>query len=152
MHLKRVEALNWRGLQQVALEDLSEGLNLIIGPNESGKSRLFEAIRYGLLVSSKGNAGPKRQLQSWLGQGSPEVRLEFHYQGQDYSLIKRYLRKNETQLSGAGQRLSGDEAEGQLAQMLGFSTPTLTSKRTLDNEKNRALLGHWPLLWMPQGV
>ena len=46
MRLVGLEVWNWRGLDHAALEGLAPDLNLVVGPNESGKSRLFEALRF----------------------------------------------------------------------------------------------------------
>jgi predicted ATP-dependent endonuclease of OLD family len=44
VYLKELRVQNWRALVDVRLE-LAPGLNLVCGPNESGKSSLREAIR-----------------------------------------------------------------------------------------------------------
>ena len=45
MLLRKVTVEHWRGLSG-SIGPFSDALNLIAGPNESGKSRYFQAIRY----------------------------------------------------------------------------------------------------------
>src|SRR6185369_6319121 len=55
MKLREIEVRNWRGLNQ-SLAVLSPRLNLILGPNESGKSRIFQALQFGLFETYKGTS------------------------------------------------------------------------------------------------
>lgn len=47
MHLSEVSIENFRNLQRVTLY-LQPGLNVVVGPNNSGKTNLFDAIRHAL--------------------------------------------------------------------------------------------------------
>lgn len=44
MRLLEIEVRNWRGLT-AKLGEFSPRLNLVLGPNEAGKSRLFQALK-----------------------------------------------------------------------------------------------------------
>ncbi len=147
MHLLRVEVRHWRGLQHQTLDRLSEGLNLVVGPNESGKSRLFEAIQFGLLESSRGSAQHKQRLQSNDSSELPEVTLHFQHGGQLYKLWKRFVRRQESRLEGDGTILKDEDAERHLMEMLGITA----SRARREMFQQPELLGHWPLLWVPQG-
>jgi len=57
MHLQRIRAANFRafgdGTQSPALDwELSPGLNILVGENDSGKTSVIDAIRYVLWTTS----------------------------------------------------------------------------------------------------
>ncbi|MEB3736349.1 AAA family ATPase [Halopseudomonas pachastrellae] len=57
MHLQRIRAANFRafgdGAQSPALDwELSPGLNILVGENDSGKTSVIDAIRYVLWTTS----------------------------------------------------------------------------------------------------
>ncbi|MFV2089996.1 MAG: AAA family ATPase [Pseudomonadales bacterium] len=122
MWIQRLSVENWRGLT-CDMENLHSGLNLISGPNESGKSRLVEALRFALFESSSGQATHKRDLATWGGApGKPRVVVHFELNGNDYQLEKVFLDRGcNTRLRGPGLESEGEEAETQLADMLGVS-------------------------------
>lgn len=143
MRLLEVETRHWRGLTH-ALGPLSPGLNLVLGPNETGKSRLFQAIQYALFESFKGAAQHKQRLQSWQSADSPFVRLAFELNGRQYELQKQFLKGASAQLSGGGQTLRGEDAETELRSLLG--TRAGNSRGWSVEEA-----GIWPLLMVAQG-
>ena len=91
MQLIELEVENWRGLT-AKIGPFSETLNLICGPNESGKSRFFQALRFAFFESHKGTAQHKKDLQSWTSVESPRVRLVFDVSDVVLSLIVVDLR------------------------------------------------------------
>jgi uncharacterized membrane protein YheB (UPF0754 family) len=143
MRLREIELRHWRGLNQL-LAVLSPRLNLILGPNESGKSRIFQALQFGLFETCKGTAQRKQALQSWASSESPFVRIAFTDGRVDYELQKQFLKGASAQLSGGGRTLRGEEAEDSLRQILGARPP---SNRGAGREE----LGIWPLLMVSQG-
>lgn len=143
MRLLEIELRNWRGLNQV-LAVLSPRLNLILGPNESGKSRIFQALQFGLFETYKGTAQRKQALQSWASAESPFVRVAFSDGEVDYELQKQFLKGASAQLSGGGRTLRGEEAEESLRQILGARP---AGNRGAGIEE----MGVWPLLMVSQG-
>ena len=143
MRLREIELRNWRGLNQV-LAVLSPRLNLILGPNESGKSRIFQALQFGLFETYKGTAQRKQALQSWASAESPFVRIAFSDGEVDYELQKQFLKGASAQLSGGGGMLRGEEAEEALRQILG-ARPAGNRGAGIED------LGIWPLLMVSQG-
>jgi DNA repair exonuclease SbcCD ATPase subunit len=143
MRFREIELRNWRGLNQV-LAVLSPRLNLILGPNESGKSRIFQALQFGLFETCKGTAQRKQALQSWASPESPFVRIAFTDGEVDYELQKQFLKGASAQLSGGGKTLRGDDAEEALRQILG-ARPAGNRGAGIDD------LGIWPLLMVSQG-
>lgn len=144
MRLLEVEVEHWRGLTG-KLGPFSETLNLICGPNEAGKSRFFQAIRYALFESHKGAAQHKQGLQSWTSPESPTVRLSFEASGITYTVAKRYLKGAYAELSGGGQTLQGADAEEKLLSLTGGREATGRGETSDD------AMGVWPLLLVEQG-
>src|SRR5438552_7525994 len=111
MKLREIELRNWRGLNQ-SLAVLSPRLNLILGPNESGKSRIFQALQFALFETYKGTSQRKQALQSWASSESPFVRVAFTNGAVDYELHKQFLKGASVQLSGGGRTLRGEDEIG----------------------------------------
>lgn len=145
MRLISLQVWHWRGLEHVALEDLSEGLNLVYGPNEAGKSRLFQALRVALFESHKGQATYKRELQGWASAESPRVEVVFELRKQRYRLEKQFLKGAFSRLEGEGVTLKNEAAEERLQQLLGVGA---SGSRELGKEEQ----GLWRLLWVTQGT
>ena len=145
MHIKRITVDAWRGLS-CELGDLSPGLNLICGPNESGKSRLVQALRFALFESTSGRAEYKRALETWgATDGKPRVEVEFELAGASWMLEKTFLGTGcNTALRGAGKTLEGEDAEARLADLMGVSPGGRTELKSAER-------GIWSLLWVEQG-
>lgn len=133
----------WRGLDRAEVGPLSSSLNIITGPNRAGKSRLQQAVRFGLLESSKGSAKQKAALQSWHHTDPPHVVITFEADGAEYELQKQFLKNPYTKLGGRGRTWDGQEAEAELRTLLG----TRPGKREVELVDS----GIWPLLWVEQG-
>src|SRR3569833_686565 len=143
MKLREFVVCFWRGLNQ-SLAVLSPRLNLILGPNESGKSRIFQALQFALFESYKGTSQRKQALQSWASSESPFVRLAFTDGAVDYELRKQVLKGASAQLCGGGKTLRGEEAEEALRGMLGTRQP---GKRGAGSDDR----GSGPLIMVSQG-
>lgn len=125
------------------LGGLTPGINLISGPNESGKSTLVQAIRAAFFERYASSSVD--YLQPW-GDSSaaPSVELVFEAEGAEWHLSKRFLKKKRCDLTIDGQAWSNDEAEEKLANLLGFQFA----------RKGASKPAHWGipgLLWVEQG-
>ncbi len=76
--IKRLEVRNFRNLQEIALEP-GPAINLIEGPNGSGKTSLLEAIH----VAGVGRSFLTHHRQILIRQGSPEATVFVIRQDQD---------------------------------------------------------------------
>lgn len=102
MILKRLSVKNFRGIVTQTLE-FAPGLNVIAGPNESGKSTLREALHHAFLSPSS-SRGPSKlgHIRPWEGKANPEVEVEFHHDGQDYLVRRVFFGKgSEVRQNGA---------------------------------------------------
>lgn len=89
MYLEKLHIQRWRGLGDFQLE-LKPGLNLLHGPNESGKSSLHEAIRSAFLLKSRGKGSPT-SAKPWSGSGATRVEVQFRHQGEPWKLTKVFF-------------------------------------------------------------
>lgn len=126
------------------VKDLDAGINVLAGPNESGKSTLVRAIRAAFFERHRSTS--LSELQPW-GDSSaaPEVSLQFTWQASQWTLNKRFLKRQRCDLTVDGDRLSGDEAEDRLAALLGYQMPNRGGSKP----------EHWGipgLLWIEQGA
>lgn len=126
-----------------AIEDLSDGLNIVIEPNETGKSTLLEALRAAFFVRHN----TRNQLaQSFAPYGeavAPEIKVTFEIDGCPWSLTKRFLRNPSLEISSPQGRAQGDDAEARLNALLG-------SVRDTSRGGDVSTYGALGLLWVAQ--
>jgi hypothetical protein len=144
LRLRSIKIDNFRKFRTpLVIDGLSDGLNIIIEPNESGKSTLLEALRGAFFVRH----GTRNQLaQSYAPHGeavAPRVEVDFDIGDESWSLSKQFLRSPTVEVRGPRGRSSGDEAETVLQELLGF---------TRDNSRSGdvAAWGTLGLLWVAQ--
>ncbi|CEA06126.1 Chromosome partition protein Smc [Pseudomonas saudimassiliensis] len=145
MKLQQLRISQFRQFREpLSISGFGPGLNLICGPNESGKSTLVRAIRAAFF--ERHSSGTLTDLRPWGDSGAaPEVELSFSHGAQQWQLSKRFLQRKRCDLTVDGERLSGDEAEERLAGMLGFSVANRGASKA----------EHWGipgLLWIEQGM
>lgn len=127
----------------LSISDLEPGLNLITGPNESGKSTLVEAIRAAFFERHRSTT--VTHLQPWDDSAAaPEIELRFDWDNKPWRLSKRFLKQQRCDLNIDGESLSGDEAEDRLAALFGYELP----KRGASKPEHQGIPG---LLWISQG-
>jgi chromosome segregation ATPase len=88
MRFRWLEVKCFRGIRHAEIE-LRSGLNLLVGPNEAGKSTLAHAVRAVLLC--KCTSSETAEFWSAFGEGAPEVTLR--YETEDarlYQIHKRF--------------------------------------------------------------
>ena len=99
--------------------ELSPGLNLIAGDNESGKSTLVEAIHRALFLKAKGTSAHHKALVPTTG-GMPEVELGIEAAGRRFVLRKRFGSNGSTTFAAQDAApLVGPEAEAALEALVG---------------------------------
>ena len=127
------------------LGELVDGLNLVVGPNELGKSTLLDALRAVLFERYSSGARPIKALQNDRSGAAPVVELVFEVNGAEYTLTKRFVKSPLARLQCPdGTVLEADPAENELRNLLGF-TEAGRSGATSDS------LGMWGVLWVLQG-
>lgn len=129
---------------KLTLTGLSDGINVVYGPNEIGKSTLMNALVSGVFekYNTKGNA--VRSYVPWGTSINPKVQIVFVSGGNRYKLEKQFLQGAYVRLyeDKSGQFLSladGDAAEKKLRKLVGADE---------EDTKDKGLT---QLLWVPQG-
>jgi hypothetical protein len=146
MRIRRIEVRNFRKLGHVVVEGLGEGLNVLVGDNEAGKSTLLEALRAGLFVRHRISGLYAEGLQPYGQSVRPEVAIDFELGDTRWSLRKAFCQKPEAELIGPGERLTGEAVEERLAGLLGFVPP---GRGEPNPEEHHGIHG---LLWVAQGT
>src|SRR5690606_25485839 len=139
IHLEQVKKFR----DAIEIDALEPGLNLIVGPNESGKSTLANAIRSAFFERYRSVAAEALRP---LGDSSaaPTIAIDFTVNGTDYHLNKRYLSRPRCELLIGEQRYEGAQAEDRLASLLGYEY----AESGASEAKHRGIPG---LLWIEQG-
>ena len=127
------------------LKGIEDGLNVVVGPNEMGKSTLLDALRAVLFEKHSSKARPIKALQNDRNQAAPVVELVFELDDGLYRITKRFLKRPYSRLSCPdGRSLEGDAAEDTLRSLLDFHEPGNTGAKP-DS------IGMWNVLWVQQG-
>ena len=90
MILHRLELRRFLGLDDHVFE-FAPRLNVVVGPNEAGKSTLRTAIRTVLYENpATASSRYREQYRSWRVDDPPELRLHFELAGRHFTLTKNY--------------------------------------------------------------
>ena len=144
MRLRRIEIRDFRRLAgRFELDELDDGLTVIGGDNEEGKSTLLAAVKAALLEHHR-VGGQVRETMTAHGGGTPQVRLAFESGGTLFQLEKEFGRRCELRWSGG--RFTGDEAEERLAELLRFERRQGRAERRAEHQ------GLLALFWVEQGT
>lgn len=144
MIIRSLELANFRKFRDpLRIEGFTDGLNIVVEPNEMGKSTLLEALRavFFIRYSTKNDL-----TRSFLPKGddvAPRVAVGFEVKGQAWTLEKQFIRSPSVRLTGAGGRRDSEAAEDALQELLGFERG---NNRSSDHE-TRGPLG---MLWVEQ--
>ena len=134
-----------RFTEPTQLGKLCDGLNLVVGPNELGKSTLLDALRAALFERYSSRARPIMALQNDRSGAAPVVELVFEVGDAEYTLTKRFVKNPYARLRCPdGTLLEADAAENELRNLLGFAE---AGNRGATSET----LGMWGVLWVQQG-
>ena len=127
------------------LDGVEDGLNVVVGPNEMGKSTLLDALRAVLFEKYSSKAQPIMALQNDRNQAAPVVELAIELDDGLYRVTKRFIKKPYARLCCPdGRTLEGDTAEDTLRELLDFHEPGKTGAKP-------ETLGMWNVLWVQQG-
>jgi DNA repair exonuclease SbcCD ATPase subunit len=146
MQISRIEIRNFRKLPHKQIEGLGPGLNVIVGDNEAGKSTVLAALRAALFERHRLTGEHARAMQPYGQALRPEVEVDFALRGEAYRLKKGFVQKPEALLIGRGQQWPNDEADEELARLLGFTQP---GRGETKPEEHHGIFG---LLWVEQGA
>ena len=127
------------------LGEINDGLNIVVGPNEMGKSTLLDALRAVLFEKHDSRARPVRDLQNDRNNAGPVIELAFELNEGIYRIRKRFIKKPYARLDCPdGRTLEGDAAEEELRELLSLGKPARSGAQP-------ETLGMWNVLWVKQG-
>ncbi len=144
--LRRVEVRAFRKIGHLVVDGLSDGLNVVVGDNEAGKSTLLAAMRAALFEKHRVRGEAAEAMLPYGQSVRPEVTLDFDLGDRRWRLRKAFCQRPEAELTGPGERLTGDAVEERLAEMFGFTPP---GKGRSKPEEHQGVYG---LLWVEQGA
>lgn len=150
MILHRLEVEGFRCFREaIALEALDLRLNLVVGPNESGKSSLFLALHHAFFTPYGAAGLELERCRPWGTDLSPRVCVEFENGGIRYRLEKGFLDRAGCRISEwTGAKFEavadGDRADERVRAVLLGERPGKGPARS----EHRGLAR---LLWVPQG-
>lgn len=145
MRLRRLAVRHFRKLDgPVLLDPIGDGLTIVSGDNEEGKSTILAALKCALFEHHAA-VGAVREAMTPQGTSLvPEVEVDFAIDGQDWQLRKAFRRGGAELVSGT-QRLSGDAAEDRLLELLRF-------QRRRRGDARPEHHGLAALFWVDQGT
>ncbi|MBJ6981675.1 AAA family ATPase [Luteimonas sp. MC1572] len=147
MKLHRIRIEQFRKFNQaIEIAGLEDGLNVLHGPNEAGKSTIASALRTLFLEKHNTGGGEFTSLLSPVGAGNaaPTVEAEFSLLGQECQASKTFLVRPRARLTIGTESWEGGDADKQLASRLGFGLSGAGASRAA----TRGIPG---LLWIEQG-
>ncbi|WP_437314418.1 AAA family ATPase [Sorangium sp. So ce385] len=123
----------------------ADGVNVISGRNEAGKSTLVEALRAALFERHDARNQKIRALQTHGTRNAPEIWVELDIGGERVSVHKRFLENRfaEVRLHREDTVVHGADAEDLLVAKLEGRRPGRTGATRND-------MGLWGLLWVAQ--
>lgn len=137
MIFERLIIKRFKGLKDLQL-DFQQGINVIKGPNEAGKSTITQAILTVLFGNAKSSSTGVAELKSWTGDTLYRFELCFSYEGNDYLLIRDFEAKQQelNNLSTGEKWVDKKRIDERLAEMLGFTKEAVfTSTAVMQQEE-----------------
>src|SRR3546814_8341296 len=122
MIIKSIDLANFRKFRDpLRIEGFTAGLNIVVEPNETGKSTLLEALRAALFVRHSAKTELVRSYVPIGDEVAPRIAFEFSIGGQDWHLEKQFMLAPFVRLPGCGSRPENDAADKGPQRRLGFA-------------------------------
>lgn len=145
LRIRRIALSNFRKYRDpFVLDGLTDGLNVIIEPNETGKSTLLEAMRAAFFIRHNTANRLARSYAPYGEAVAPQSEIGFEAKGEEWAVSKRFLKSASVEVRGPKGRAQGEDAEAQLQALLG-------ARRDTSQGGDAAAHGALGLLWVGQG-
>lgn len=146
MQIRRIEIQNYKKLiGPVVIDKIGDGITVIAGDNEEGKSTLLQALRTVLFDRHNLTGDAADAMQPFGHRVRPEIGLEFEIGGVTYKLKKGYCQKASAELITPTGVLAGLAAEEKLQELLRFRPP---GKGQGKPDQHHGVFG---MFWIEQG-
>lgn len=134
MIIEQISMKNWRGYRERHTFQFKDGINLLAGRNEAGKSTLFEVLTRVLFDRHNSKTEEIRAIQPVGSSLGPEAQVEFRVDGKRYRATKRFLQNPQSALysdRGGIWELDheGDAADAKLREILRGEATARTAAR-----------------------
>ena len=147
MRLRRIELRSVGKLTPgLRIDGLADGINVIGGDNEEGKSTLLFALRCAFFLNHSSNGALRKQLVPAGTSLTPEIDIDFETGGRSYALAKAFRRDGISLQTPAGA-LRGADAENELEALLDFGDGGRAKSRFASEH-----MGLSGLFWIDQGT
>jgi DNA repair exonuclease SbcCD ATPase subunit len=123
MKLRSIHLTNFRKfVGTVGVDGITDGVNLLVGQNEVGKSTLLEAINGVIFEKAKSQTEHVKNFRHFVNGTVPEVELAFDLDGTRWTIQKRFAgQSGKAVLTSSDHRRFEDEAaELELQRLLEF--------------------------------
>ncbi|MBN2546745.1 MAG: AAA family ATPase [Spirochaetes bacterium] len=140
MIINTIELNNWRKINQLKL-DFAEGINVLYGKNEIGKSTIIEAVRFAFFEKSESDRMEVKKTISWNTKVKSNVKLKFTAKDNNVYLIDKTFPKGNAELYLIKKQIKKKISEGKnvnedILKILGI---------------NDKAINLFDLLWISQG-
>ncbi|MCB2011835.1 MAG: hypothetical protein KDF64_14765 [Geminicoccaceae bacterium] len=147
MRLRRIELRSVGKLTPgLRIDGLADGINVIGGDNEEGKSTLLFALRCAFFLNHSSNGALRKQLVPAGTSLTPEIDIDFETGGRSYALAKAF-RRDGISLQTPAAALRGADAENELEALLDFGDGGRAKSRFASEH-----MGLSGLFWIDQGT
>ncbi len=145
MRLRALELDQFRKFRRPhRLDGFVDGINVLCGPNEFGKSTILAAIRGLLFEKYNSSAQSVMAMRPWGSQAAPRLAMEFEIGGGTWRIEKQFLHRPTARLTAPdGRRFEASAAEEELQRVLGFGSAGKQGAKA-------GQMGVWAALWVTQ--
>lgn len=148
MNVKSIRLENWKKFTEPVEIQLKDGLNVLYGRNETGKSTLIDSIITTLYSKHTSGSGKIKSLKPWGTSLNPRSTIIFQKNGQNYRITKGFQEKKsilEKEEDGTWRKIAeGDKADQELIELVG-------GQLSPRGDTKPELWGLGQTLWMVQG-
>ena len=121
MKLRSLRLENFRKFRApLSIDGFTDGLNIVVEPNETGKSTLLEAMQAALFTRYSATGQLVQSYCPFNDDVSPRIEMCFELSSGIWTLEKQFLRGRVVKLTGPTGRYESEAAEEQLQRLLGF--------------------------------
>ena len=147
MRIRDIDIRDFRKLRHVMVSGLKDGVNVITGENEAGKSTLLAAVQAALFQRHNVTGKVLDGMQPFGCAVRPEVKLAFELNEGVYQLRKTFGGSSGSSevVDPSGLRFSNQDADHKLEELLNFQAASKGGTKFRE-------LGIWPLFWVEQGT